>query len=166
MSTCRRGCRALRRCSVSDDKAKEALRSTLSEAISSWPNHPWLVLPGPVDLGPALATHIAEHLTSNTSLAIIDPTTVEPDDEDDGQVYFDDYAVKVDTTGREPRAYRTRPGGSKAREVTADALRQIAAEYLAAAFVLEGGHYYSAVPQGMHVVEDLDGERLVPDGDS
>lgn len=32
------------------------------EAIRSWPNHPWLVLPGPIDIAGGLAAHLVKEL--------------------------------------------------------------------------------------------------------
>lgn len=40
----------------------ESLEQRILSAINSWPNKAWLVLPGPTDLGPQLARHIARHL--------------------------------------------------------------------------------------------------------
>jgi len=41
---------------MSDDKLIDAL----TEAVDSWPNRPWLVLPGPTFLAPGLVRHIAD----------------------------------------------------------------------------------------------------------
>ncbi|MFG1794215.1 hypothetical protein [Nocardia sp. NPDC049149] len=40
------------------------LREAVRAAIASWVNHPYLVLPGPTDLGPELGEHIANALTA------------------------------------------------------------------------------------------------------
>jgi hypothetical protein len=36
------------------------LRAVVNAAVESWPNRVWLILPGPTDLGPELAKHVAD----------------------------------------------------------------------------------------------------------
>lgn len=62
----------------------------------------------------------------------------EPDGEDDdGQVYFADFDIRVDTTGR--HGYTAHLTSEVSREIDAELLRRRAASYLAAARLLEEG---------------------------
>ncbi|WPH57692.1 hypothetical protein [Mycobacterium phage WXIN] len=47
------------------------IENILTEAIQTWPNHPWLVLPGPTDLAPGLAAHLATALKM-ARIAVVD----------------------------------------------------------------------------------------------
>ncbi|MCV7434836.1 hypothetical protein [Mycolicibacterium bacteremicum] len=42
--------------------ADQTPEQRILEAIRSWPNHPWLVLPGPVDIAGGLAAHLVQAL--------------------------------------------------------------------------------------------------------
>lgn len=80
--------------------------------------------------------------TTTVVRAVIDATLTryavvelpEPDCHDDGQTYFADYAIRVDHTGsRGPTCYLN------GHEIRPDHLKGIAADYLAAARILENG---------------------------
>lgn len=69
--------------------------------------------------------------------AVVKPA--EPDGEDDdGQVYFADFDLRVDTTGQ--HGYTAHLSPEVSREIDAELLRQRAAAYLAAARLLEEGN--------------------------
>ena len=40
----------------------ESPEQRIIAAIRSWPNHPWMVLPGPTDLAGSLAAHLVKEL--------------------------------------------------------------------------------------------------------
>ncbi|AKU45457.1 hypothetical protein NHONHO_61 [Mycobacterium phage Nhonho] len=44
------------------ESGSTALEERILSAIQTWPDRAWLSLPGPVDLGPKLAAHIANQL--------------------------------------------------------------------------------------------------------
>ena len=78
------------------------------------------------------AAHVVAALT-NAGHALVELPEGIPDD--DGQVWFDEFDVRVDCTGTS-RPYEVWVGG---RSRSAAGLEHLAAEYLAAARVAEGG---------------------------
>ncbi len=80
----------------------------------------------------AHAAHVVAALT-NAGHALVELPEGIPDD--DGQVWFDEFDVRVDCTGTS-RPYEVWVGG---RSRSAAGLEHLAAEYLAAARVAEGG---------------------------
>ena len=56
----------------------------LIAAIRSWPNHPWIVLPGPVDLTNNLAAHLVSELGLELEVFQSIPVFI-PEFDDDGQ---------------------------------------------------------------------------------
>ena len=76
-------------------------REQLAAGIETWVNRDWLVLPGPVDMGPELVEHLAKKFEGWRPPARVITTVAELDELPIGSVILLEYGVVAQAVGGE-----------------------------------------------------------------